>query len=228
MPTRLTSPVNAFRDSFSREERDTNTSEAIRSIQGVELLDGKLLKSQEITSSSVRIPHGLGREYRGFIPVKPLGRHPIYIDDTASVDRTKFIPLRLADEADLTHIYGEATIDSSGDPTRVHTSGASDGVYTITKSATGTYTVTLGRGALTSGPGPGTYDYFRYGEISLLGNTTDDVRGQVAVETVASDGVVKIFTLTGATKTNPAATSVLLFHFVVEKAVTVKSDLWVF
>ena len=102
--------------------------------------------------------------------------------------------------------------------------GDSDGVKSITRSATGTYVITLGDVYF----GAKTYDYFRFGEISIISNTANDIRGQVAVESVASDGLIKVFTLTGATKTDPASSSVLLFNFVVEKAVIAKSDLWVF
>ena len=224
MASRLSPAVQALKTGFSREQKDVGTSEALRSIQGVELLEGKLLKDQEIASTTTLIKHNLGREYRGFIPVKPMHGHTLYIDESSSSDKTEFIALRVSDEADLVRIYGRATIDSSGDPTLVTSNGASDGVKSITKSATGSYTITLGDVYF----GAETYDYFRFGEISIISNTTDDIRGQVAVESVATDGVIKVFTLTGSTKTDPASTSVLLFHFVVEKAVTAKSDLWVF
>ena len=146
------------------------------------------------------------------------------MDESSSLDKAEFIALRVSDAADLKHIYGRATIDGSGDPTLVTSNGASDGIKSVTKSGAGTYVITLGDPIFAAD----TYDYFRFGEITVLSTTADDIRGQVSTETVATDGVIKFLTLTGASKTDPAATSVLLFHFVLEKAVTVKSDLWVF
>ena len=224
MSSRLSPAVQSLKTGFNREQKDVGTSEALRSIQGVELLEGKLLKNQEIKSSTVLVKHNLGREYRGFIPVRPESGHVLHVDETSSSDKTEYIALRVSDEADIVRIYGKATIDGSGVPTLVTSNGTSDGVKSIVRSAAGTYTITLGDVFF----GAETYDYFRFGEISIISTTTDDIRGQVGVETVATDGVIKVFTLTGSTKTDPASTSVLLFHFVVEKAVTAKSDLWVF
>ena len=224
MPSRLSPALEALRTGFDREQKDVGNAEALRSIRDVELLEGKLLKDQEITSGTLLIRHNLEREYRGFIPVKPLGGHTVHEDSASSADKTQYLPLRLSDDADIVHIYGKATIDGSGDPTLVTSDGFSAGVKSIAKSATGTYTIILGEELFDVA----TYDQFRFGEISVLSSTADDIRGQVATETVATDGTVKIYTLTGATKTSPASTSVLLFHFVLEKAVTLKTDLWVF
>ena len=47
MASRLSPAVQALKTGFNRQQKDVGNAEALRSIQNVEILEGKLLKNQE-------------------------------------------------------------------------------------------------------------------------------------------------------------------------------------
>ena len=227
MPSRFIPVIQSFEKAPDQPPRDTHTDDAIRSLQQVEIIEGRLLKDLSISNTPTDgpgVPHGLGREYRGFIPTKPIGEHVIHINDAHPSDKTKFIGLKLAKEASFSDVYGKVTIGGTGAPTLVTSSGASDGVKSITRNSAGTYTLVLGDPVLAVA----LYDYLRFAEMTVFNAAADDVRFHLAAESVSADGVIKFFTLTGGTATDPASGSTLLLHFVLEKEASLKTDVWVF
>jgi len=102
-------------------------------------------------------------------------------------------------EKEVKEIYAKLTFGSSGAVTL--TSGL--GVASAVKSATGDYLITL----------EDSYVKLMAVQGVFLSSTAEDIRVQVKAESVTSAKTISIYTLTGASATNPASGTVLLLKF---------------
>jgi hypothetical protein len=58
------------------------------------LLDGVMLTSISIGTSTTNIPHGLARSFLGFIITDLQGDARVWRDTDPSIDKTKYLPLK--------------------------------------------------------------------------------------------------------------------------------------
>lgn len=110
-----------------------------REVQSGGIADGRVLEDVVIKTSTVRVPHGLGRRYRGFIVVRRDVEHVVYEDKTSDADRSVYLPLKIKSLSDTVNVSGVATIGSSGSVSS--TLKSSDSFDSVSESATGQYTV---------------------------------------------------------------------------------------
>lgn len=85
-----------FRKELSKDKTVTRlgeeTAQLSRLLRTKSLLQGRLIKSQEITSSGVEIAHTLDRQWQGWLIVDKDGGGDIY--RTSSSDETKYLKLQ--------------------------------------------------------------------------------------------------------------------------------------
>lgn len=102
-------------------------------------------------------------------------------------------------EKEVKDVYVKVSFGASGAPSLV--SGASYGAASISKDATGEYTLVL----------QDRYVALKHMEATLMSATAEDIRVQLKSESINSDSKsVSFFTLTGASATNPSSGSSLL------------------
>lgn len=102
-------------------------------------------------------------------------------------------------EKEVKEIYAKLTFGSSGAVTL--TEGV--GVASAAKSATGDYLITL----------QDSYNSLKFVEGVFLSSSAEDIRIQIKAQAVSTSKTVSIFTLTGASATNPASGTVLYVKF---------------
>jgi len=115
----------------------------------------------------------------------------------------------------VTHIFAEVTIGGTGAPTLVAADSA--GVKSITRTAAGDYTLTLG----TVGGADDIYSKFLFfdGIFIVDGDTEQDLIYQIDAETISAGGAtIQFETITGATPTDPASGSVMKLHIIVKNS----------
>ena len=98
----------------------------------------------------------------------------------------------------IKEVHIKVTIGASGDPT-LSTDGSSMGVASITRTSAGLYVITL-RDKFTA---------LVNAQFVSLDNAIQDLTFQVNAETVATTKTITLWTLTGATATDPTNTAIL-------------------
>ncbi len=66
------------------KQLEDNAAEAFGALQVLPLLDGRLVADVDLTTSSLRVEHGLGRTARGYIVVRSDAAQTVY--ETAAPD----------------------------------------------------------------------------------------------------------------------------------------------
>ena len=108
-------------------------------------------------------------------------------------------------DREVKRLYCKATIGASGAPTLV--SDNSLGIKSIARNSDGDYTVTFGDSSVID-----KYYKLLWADGKLLDVAGEDIRVQIKEDDVAA-GTIKVFTLTGATATDPSDGSTLFLVF---------------
>jgi|TARA_R100000149_G_C5756182_1_gene63203 hypothetical protein len=109
-------------------------------------------------------------------------------------------------DREVKRLYCKATIGASGAPTLV--SDNSLGIKSIARNSAGDYTVTFGDSSTTD-----KYNKLLWADGKLLDAAGEDIRVQIQVDSVSSDGQIQVLTLTGASATDPSNGSTLFLVF---------------
>mgnify|MGYP005834469741 CR=1 FL=1 len=178
------------------------------------ILNGRHLTGVKVFSSTTKIPHGLGRPYRGFIVTNTTSRYPVFRDSTVTSDPAKHIPLKMQNDSEA---FSACTMGSSG-------SISSQNAVNCTVS----YRSSAGLFRMTT---TDAYTDLYYASMVLqeaTAGSTDEYFGVVDTYSGANGLVDFKLTDDAGTLVNPDSGAFLYFHATLQQALTTTVDLWVF